>query len=64
MPNYELFLGRAHLLMSGSRDNSVKIWDIPTGKCTASSEIPRNLVSRENRDHCLCYYGYCNGGFN
>lgn len=42
-------------LASGARDNSVRIWDIPTGKECARKTTPRNLVT------CLKWFqGDCN----
>ncbi|CAM9381221.1 unnamed protein product, partial [Hapterophycus canaliculatus] len=32
-------------LWSGSRDTSVRAWDIQTGQCTSSAKVPRNLVT-------------------
>ncbi|CAM9244805.1 unnamed protein product, partial [Pylaiella littoralis] len=32
-------------LCSGSRDTSVRAWDVETGRCTASGKVPRNLVT-------------------
>ncbi|XP_065917457.1 WD repeat-containing protein 31-like isoform X2 [Dysidea avara] len=34
-----------HLLCSGSRDNSVRVWNMPTRRSVAVMEIPRNLVT-------------------
>lgn len=36
-------------LWSGSRDTSVRAWDVQTGQCTSSAKVPRNLVT------CLKY---------
>ena len=36
-------------LASGSRDTSVRTWDVQTGQCTARVKTPRNLVT------CLKY---------
>lgn len=36
-------------LASGSRDTSIRMWDVQTGQCTASAKTPRNLVT------CLKY---------
>lgn len=33
-------------LFSGSRDNSVKLWDTNTGECVSENEVTRNLVWR------------------
>ena len=30
--------------VSGSRDNSVKIWDVETGVCTKTGNMNRNVV--------------------
>ncbi len=43
------FLSDERQLCSGSRDASVRTWDVETGRCTASSKVPRNLVT------CLKY---------
>ncbi|CAM9598490.1 unnamed protein product, partial [Scytosiphon promiscuus] len=32
-------------LWSGSRDTSVRAWDVQTGQCTSSAKVPRNLVT-------------------
>ena len=42
-----LHTAHQHLLCSGSRDNSVRVWDMPTRRYVAVMEIPRNLV-------CVC----------
>lgn len=36
-------------ICSGSRDTSLRLWDVETGACTASVSVPRNLVT------CLKY---------
>lgn len=33
------------LLVSGSRDNTVKVWDLDSHSCVSSVHIPRNLVT-------------------
>ncbi len=33
------------LLVSGSRDNNVKVWDLWSNTCIRSVHIPRNLVT-------------------
>ncbi len=42
-----LFVCVAHpqLLCSGSRDNSVCLWDVDVGKPVSSMHVPRNLVT-------------------
>ncbi|CAM9841354.1 unnamed protein product [Ectocarpus fasciculatus] len=32
-------------LYSGSRDTSIRAWDVQTGQCTSSTKVPRNLVT-------------------
>ena len=38
------YVASPHLLCSGSRDNSVSVWDVDTGTSVSSMHIPRNLV--------------------
>ena len=45
-----LHTAHQHLLCSGSRDNSVRLWNMPSRRCVSIMEIPRNLV---------CDYLYC-----
>ena len=46
------YIVHQHLLCSGSRDNSVRLWNMPSRRCVAVMEIPRNLV-------CLLYLICC-----
>ncbi|KAL5012672.1 hypothetical protein ScPMuIL_011223 [Solemya velum] len=33
------------ILCTGSRDNTIRLWDITSGECLSKKEIPRNLVT-------------------
>ena len=44
------------LLCSGSRDNSICLWDLNMGRPISSMHIPRNLVSPQTHTHHLYNY--------
>lgn len=44
-PPYEHSLKDEKTLYSGSRDTSIRAWDVQTGQCTSSAKVPRNLVT-------------------
>ena len=41
-------------VVSGSYDNTLKVWDVATGKCVATLEGHSSLRMRPRGVHCLC----------
>ena len=54
-----LFPVHSHLLVSGSRDNSVHIWDVETQRSLRHQEISRNLVREPNIMASVSYTCVC-----
>ncbi|CAH1272346.1 WDR31 [Branchiostoma lanceolatum] len=40
---------------TGSRDNSLRMWDVETGACLMENSVPRNLVSLEGFSPFFCF---------
>lgn len=39
------FFADERMVVSGSRDTSVRLWDVETGACAAKAMLPRNVVT-------------------